>query len=43
MFWGGGYDPLTDEIAQGPFVVAVPRAVEVQAPARGDLRRSTCR
>ena len=28
MFWGGGYDPLTEEITEGPFVVAVPQAVE---------------
>jgi hypothetical protein len=28
MFWGGGYDPVAEEIIQGPFVVAVPRAVE---------------
>jgi hypothetical protein len=24
MFWGGGYDPLTEEITEGPFVLAVP-------------------
>ena len=28
MFWGGGYDPLTEEITEGPFVVAVPQAIE---------------
>jgi hypothetical protein len=28
MFWGGGYNALTEEITEGPFVVAVPRAVE---------------
>jgi hypothetical protein len=28
MFWGGGYNTLTEEITEGPFVVAVPRAVE---------------
>ena len=28
MFWGGGYDPRTEEITEGPFVVAVPQAVE---------------
>jgi len=28
MFWGGGYDPVTEEITEGPFVVAVPKAVE---------------
>lgn len=28
MFWGGGYDPATEEITEGPFVVALPRAVE---------------
>jgi hypothetical protein len=28
IFWGGGYDPFTEEIAEGPFVVAVSQAVE---------------
>lgn len=28
MFWGGGYNPVTEEITAGPIVVAVPRAVE---------------
>jgi hypothetical protein len=28
MFWGGGYDPVTQEITEGPFVVVVPQAVE---------------
>jgi hypothetical protein len=27
MFWGGGYDPFTEEVSEGPFVVAVPLAV----------------
>ncbi|MDA0183644.1 hypothetical protein OJ997_25270 [Solirubrobacter phytolaccae] len=27
-FWGGGYDPLTEEFREGPFVVSIPVAVE---------------
>ena len=28
MYWGGGYDPETEQITEGPFVIDVPRAVE---------------
>jgi hypothetical protein len=28
MFWGGGYDPATEELTEGPFVVAISQAVE---------------
>jgi hypothetical protein len=28
MFWGRWLHPLTEEIAEGPFVVVVPQAVE---------------
>ena len=28
MFWGGGYDPQTEELTQGPFVVVVLDALE---------------
>lgn len=28
MFWGGGYNPTTDEITEGPFVIVVSEAVE---------------
>lgn len=28
MFWGGGYDPVAEEISEGPFVVTISRAVE---------------
>lgn len=27
MFWGGGYDPTTEAITEGPFTVIVPRAI----------------
>ena len=28
MFWGGGYDPATEELTEGPFVVAISQAVD---------------
>lgn len=28
MFWGGGYDPTTEEITEGPFVITIPQALE---------------
>src|ERR1700722_799499 len=28
MYWGGGYDPGTEQITEGPFVVNVPLAVD---------------
>jgi hypothetical protein len=28
MFWGGGYDPAAEELTEGPFVVAISRAVD---------------
>jgi hypothetical protein len=28
MFWGGGYDPATEELTEGPFVVAISQAIE---------------
>jgi hypothetical protein len=28
MFWGGGYNPGTQELTEGPFVVAVPQAID---------------
>ena len=27
-YWGGGYDPSTEELTQGPFVIVVPDALE---------------
>jgi hypothetical protein len=28
IFWGGGYDPSTEEVTEGPFVVFLPAALE---------------
>ncbi len=28
MYWGGGYDPETEPITEGPFVISVPQSVE---------------
>jgi len=28
MYWGDGYDPKTEQITEGPFVIDVPQAVE---------------
>jgi hypothetical protein len=28
MYWGGGYDPSTEEVTEGPFVIVVPAALE---------------
>jgi hypothetical protein len=28
MFWGGGYDPVSERLRQGPFEIVVPRAIE---------------
>jgi hypothetical protein len=28
MYWGGGYDTTTEEVTEGPFVVAIPAALE---------------
>jgi hypothetical protein len=28
MFWGGGYDPSTRQLSEGPFVIVVPMAVQ---------------
>jgi hypothetical protein len=28
MYWGGGYDPATEQVTEGPFVVRIPEAVE---------------
>lgn len=28
MYWGGGYDPATEQITEGPFVLNVPAAVD---------------
>ena len=27
MFWGGGYDPATDELSEGPFVIVMSNAI----------------
>jgi hypothetical protein len=27
-FWGGGYDPATEELTEGPFVVAISQAID---------------
>ncbi|MGH2871725.1 MAG: hypothetical protein ACRDL5_04605 [Solirubrobacteraceae bacterium] len=39
MFWGGGYDPTTEEIAEGSFAVSLPRAAE----ASKRLQAAICR
>ncbi len=31
MYWGGGYDPATRRITEGPFAIDVPQAVEAAA------------
>ncbi len=28
MYWGGGYDPDSEEVAEGPFAVSVPAALD---------------
>jgi hypothetical protein len=28
MYWGGGYDPSTEEVTEGPFVIVVPAALK---------------
>jgi hypothetical protein len=28
MYWGGGYDPSTEEVTEGPFVIVIPAALE---------------
>jgi hypothetical protein len=28
MYWGGGYDPATEQITEGPFVLNIPGAVD---------------
>lgn len=28
MYWGGGYEPATEQITEGPFVIRVPEALE---------------
>jgi hypothetical protein len=40
MFWGGGYDPLTEEITEGPFVVAVPKAVAASQRLQAAIYRA---
>jgi hypothetical protein len=34
MFWGGGYDPDTETITQGPFVLEIPLAPAERSPGR---------
>lgn len=40
MFWGGGYDPVAEEITEGPFVVAVPQAVEASQRLHAAIYRA---
>jgi hypothetical protein len=40
MFWGGGYDPFTEEITEGPFVVAIPQAVEASQRLQAAIYRA---
>jgi hypothetical protein len=28
MYWGGGYDPATEELSEGPFTLNIPSALE---------------
>lgn len=28
MYWGGGYDPATEELREGPFTLVIPRALD---------------
>ena len=28
MYWGGGYDPITQQLTEGPFVLVIPNALE---------------
>jgi hypothetical protein len=28
MYWGGGYDPSTEEVTEGPFVIVIPAALK---------------
>jgi hypothetical protein len=28
MYWGGGYDPSTEEVTEGPFAIVIPAAME---------------
>jgi hypothetical protein len=36
MYWGGGYDPSTEEVTEGPFVIVIPAALE----SAGRLQRT---
>ena len=36
MYWGGGYDPTTEEVTEGPFVIVIPAALE----SAGRLQRA---
>lgn len=31
MYWGGGYDPSTETVTEGPFVIVIPDAMESAA------------
>jgi hypothetical protein len=37
MFWGGGYDPVAEEITEGPFAVSIPQAVEASQRLRAAI------
>jgi hypothetical protein len=36
IYWGGGYDPVTEKITEGPFVMTIPEALE----AAGQLHQA---
>jgi hypothetical protein len=40
MSWGGGYDPATEELTQGPFTLVIPSALEAAERARRRNRGS---
>jgi len=37
MYWGGGYDPATEQITEGPFVLNVPLAFDSSDPPHPEI------
>jgi hypothetical protein len=37
MFWGGGYDPESERLTQGPFEIIVPQAIEAAERLQGAI------
>ena len=37
LFWGGGYDPLTERLTEGPFEILVPQAIAAAERLQGAI------